>query len=219
MKKMLSFAILDYKTVKEYFSGKNLLILLAIGIFLGVSTDSSILIGLVVMYGIMYSVYPFMISEQSGIDTLYSTLSIDRKTVVFGRYLFGLSLTYSMGIIATILNFILSVFLNRSFSLSASLTVLAICLAVFGLLQAFQVPIYFKLSYAKAKFAAYLPLLAFPLATYLTTFAISEEQMQTLTTFIANNSALLITLAIIIYIVIYAVSIVLSVQFYKKRDF
>ena len=89
MNKTLSFAKLDYMTIKTYLNWKISLLFLAVCVFVGYGTgDATMTIGLCLMYGVIFACYPFSVGEKNGIDTLYATLPITKKNIVTGRYLF-----------------------------------------------------------------------------------------------------------------------------------
>lgn len=91
------------------------------------------------------------------IDSLYTVLSIERKTVVSGRYLFTLVLNICFGLLAYAFSFIGSLLLQKEFNSNEALMVTIVVFLVYSIIQAIQLPIYFKLGYTKAKFIAYLP--------------------------------------------------------------
>ena len=164
MSKLNAFVRLDFMTVKPYFTPKNLLIFAGVALFIstmGGSVSSAVQVGL--MLGTIFVSYPFAVGEKNGMDALYTTLSVSRKNVVLGRYVF----TLAMNLCAVVFSLLLALagllasrlFGNSPASSDALWATLALA-AIFLIVQAMQLPIYFKLGYAKAKFLSILPFAA-----------------------------------------------------------
>ena len=163
MNEILSFAKLDYITIKCYLTFKNLVMFLLIFTFMGYFTgEVAAPIGMMMMYSTIYASYPFAVGDTNGIDTLYATLPITRKNIVIGRYVFALCLNVIVGIIGFVISGFLMVLLGKGYNWKETAIVLLFCFAAFSILEFVQLPIYFKLGYAKAKFLVYLPLVGFP---------------------------------------------------------
>lgn len=79
---------LDLLSIKPYLTIKNLIILIGLGTLYGVlSKNPAFVLATVQMFAVLFSGYPFMVGEESGIDPLYKLFSISSKDVVKGRYL------------------------------------------------------------------------------------------------------------------------------------
>jgi len=225
MNKLLAFVRLDFITVKPYLTFKNLLIYAALAFFFTIITgfmSSGISIGM--MVGVLFLSYPFVIGEKSNMDALYSTLSINRKTVVLGRYLFAIAincctilffLTFS---IAGMLVTRISSFESGSGEIIWTIFFLAVLVLV---IQALQLPLYFKLGYSKAKFVSMIPFAALPAGFFvISSFdngAITES-LENLFTNVLNESSLIALVVFALLLVLYG-SYRLSLLFYKKREF
>ena len=93
MNKLTAFIKLDFFTIKPYFTFKSILIYAVIAVFLSITSINIFsAVGFGLMMGTMFIGYPFAIGEKSNMDALYATLSVNRKTVVIGRYAFTLIL-------------------------------------------------------------------------------------------------------------------------------
>lgn len=79
---------IDLISVRPYFTIKNLIILVGLGALYGTFSKSPVMVlATVQMFAILFSSYPFLVGEESGIDPLYKLFGIDSKDVVRGRYL------------------------------------------------------------------------------------------------------------------------------------
>jgi len=224
MTKILSFVKLDFITVKPYFTLKNLFILIAVSFIMMWSTgENASVIGIIMVFAALYVTYPFAVGEQNGIDALYATLSIKRNAVVLGRYLFAFIMDICAGVIACVLSFVLCALLQKGFDIRETAIVILTMFFVFSILQAFQLPIYFALGYAKAKFAAYLPFLGFPLVILGFSRLLKDsgfmKQLSALPEWIAENPVIAVLFGVVFWLAMMTVSYRLSVSFYKKRDF
>ncbi|MDR3119822.1 MAG: ABC-2 transporter permease, partial [Clostridiales bacterium] len=164
MTKLKAFVWLDFVTVKQYFTVKNLLIYAAIALYLtATSGNVSSGMGVGLMLGTMFVSHPFALGEKSNMDALYVTLSVSKKNVVAGRYLFTLALdvcailfVFALSAIGLLAARTIRVNVNETDTLAAILALSA----VFIVIQAVQLPFLFKLGYAKARFFTFVPFVA-----------------------------------------------------------
>lgn len=224
MNRILAFTRLDYITIKPYLTKKNLLIFAAVALIMLFSSDSSAsAIGILMFYASIYAGYPFAVGETSGIDSLYTVLSIERKTVVSGRYLFILVLNICFGLLAYIFSFIGSLLLQKEFNSREALMVTIVVFLVYSIIQAIQLPIYFKLGYTKAKFIAYLPFIGLFLLFMGFSGLVKKLELQkqagNLFAWFSGNPELSAFFGIASWLVIFGISYSVSLAYYKKRDF
>lgn len=223
MNKTLSFAKLDYLTVKPYITLKNILIFSIVFAIIGYRTDDpSAIIGIMMMYGTIYVTSPFAVGDKNGIDTLYATLPLTKKNIVVGRYVFALFLNVIVGAIAVAISAIFMFVFGKEINWIETLIIIMVYFVVFTILQSIQLPIHFKLGYAKAKFLAYLPFAALPAAVIVISKLAGKNSflpfLKNTFSWIETNSLLSIILVIIIWVLIVISSISLSYRFYKKRE-
>ena len=227
MEKVKHFIRLDFITVKPYFSLKYLLIFAA-ACFVVTFSSQEMGIPIFIIYATISAIYPFAVSEKSAIENLYVSLSVKRETVVLGRYLFTLTLDVLANIIAFIysyLVYVIFVLLNGigdGFETKKILMIVTIMLVICTLIQAVQLPIFFKLGYARAKFLSYLPFMAlFILAAMIVKDVLTNENswIVNILGWIGENMILAVFVGVLTWFAIMIVSYHLSVVFYKKRDF
>ena len=210
MNKLISFARLDFLTVKPYFTIKNLIIFATVVLFLSV-TSGSIFSGIYIgmLLGTIFLSYPFAVGEKCNIDALYMTLSINRKTVVLGRYIFLIVLNICAVLFAIIFS-ALGAFISRVASIAGgvggaggagvtgagealvngsveSLLPGILLAIVFFCIQAFQLPFLFKYNYSKARFFSFIPYAALMAIFFAFTIIGKDEGMSgKINAFIAN---------------------------------
>ncbi len=224
MNKALTFVRLDYFTVKPYLTLKNLFIFTIVAVIMMFNSNNSLsAIAILMVFAGLYVSYPFAVGEKNGIDALYTTLSIQRSTVVVGRYLFALIINACAGLLAYLFTYLVSMVLNKDYNFLESFVTTLALFSIFSIIQAIQIPIYFKLGYAKAKFFSYLPFVGLPLVVVLLTNYLKEkislEQMNHTLVWLEANTFTAILIGIMIWLVIMLISLQVSLSFYNKREF
>lgn len=171
MNKVLSFVQLDLRIIKPYL--KSVALILALGIFMVFMFQSvDFILTYFIMMLIIYTSYPFVIGEKNNLDILYSTLSLDRKTIISGRYIFVLLFALGGIVLSFFSSWIMSAILRQEFESVSMLTISALMFCAFSFVVGFQYPIYFKFGYTKAKMIALIPMFAmFALIVFVPTMA------------------------------------------------
>ncbi|MDD2213537.1 MAG: ABC-2 transporter permease [Oscillospiraceae bacterium] len=161
MRKLVNFVGLDFATIQPYLSLKTCLIYLAVCIFVTLTTrNADIGLSATLMMGMIMMSYPFAIGEKCNLDALYVTLALPRSTVVSGRYLFTALMDLLTAVLGLAAVGLLSLFepkIRQSLLSPGQGLALSSIFLTFCLLQALQLPAYFKLGYSKARLAGLLP--------------------------------------------------------------
>lgn len=226
MTKLRESIHLDYVTVKPYFTIKSMLVYAAIALFLttmSASITSGLGVGL--MIATLFVSYPFALSEKNNLDALYATLSVNRKTVVQGRYIFTLLINIAAVLCACVLSaagLLIAKAAGFSSGIGAGEGYLASILvlsAVFILVQAIQLPLFFKLGYAKAKILSVVPFAVLMLSfIVLMTMRNIGTGLEAVINKLAA-SGMTIPVLVVVLAVAVLISYRLSVSFYDKREF
>lgn len=166
MSKVVSFIRMDLFTLKPYY--KSAFTIFGVGAIFGfVQRDAYAMAAICIMYALLLTAYPFTIGDKYELDMLYATLAIRRRTVVTGRYALVILLFCAVALVAVLLSYILARSLGYPFAWRDMAMLVAVFFLIFAMGVAFQLPLFFKLGYTKAKFLSYLPLVLVPLAFYL----------------------------------------------------
>ena len=223
MSKTLQFVRLDFLTIKPYFTMKNILIFaltpLILMYYIG---GASVANGIFMTYALTYVSYPFVLGEQCNIDALYAALSIPRRTVVLGRYLFALIFDVCAGFVSCIYSFVTAKLLGKGFSASESIIVVIALLLTFSFFQIIQIPIYFKLGYAKAKMLANMPFLVLAALLVISSSVFGSGAYRYVLSAIywmERHQALTALVGVSLWFGLLYLSYRLSVVYYSKRDF
>jgi hypothetical protein len=213
-------------TVKPYFAAKYLLIGVAVVLFVTVSTGNLITgFSAGIMLGMISVSYPFAVGEKGNMDALYATLAVDRKTVVFGRYLFALAINVCCVVFACALaaaGIFAAKFVGFEMSSDEPVQALIAISVIFVLLQLVQLPMYFKLSYTKAKWITAIPFIAIMAVFMLVNMAskaIGLQGIAQLAEFAADNKIIIVVAALAALCLAVFASLRLSLAFYRKREF
>lgn len=224
MHNALSFIQLDFITVKPYFTLKNCFIFSMLALIMSINSGTGAsAIAILMFSSTLYISYPFAVCEQNGIDALYITLSIQRSTVVLGRYLFALVLNACAGLIAYVLSFAAVSLAQKGFNALESFAITSVMFLLCSIVQAVQLPVYFKLGYAKAKLLAYMPFLALALISLVISNSLKDSrflsQANGLFGWFSSNLFMTVLCGGIIWLGIMIVSYRASLAYYGKRDF
>ena len=209
---------LDLLSIKPYLTIKNLIILIGLGTLYGVlSKNPAFVLATVQMFAVLFSGYPFMVGEESGIDPLYKLFSISSKDVVKGRYLLA---TVSV-IIMLLVGVVMAMFIGIAYpmeNLFYSLLLAAPCIGLISLIIIFiEYPIYFKYGYKKGKTLTAVPMLLLAIGAVCSTYF--HESLKSIVQFLMINPFMAITVICIIFIIILGISLRLSNKLYTRREF
>ena len=208
---------LDLISIKPYFTLKNLLIFSGIAIFYMFITKSpNILLTMSIFFAMIFSSYPFLVGDNSGIDGIYRLFSIDSKNVVLARYILALIIYALASIIGLIYYLIASMIKTYPIDMDILIN-FGVNFLVFAMIISLQYPIYFKYGYTKAKTFALLPI--FIIGGLGMVLGLFKENLKGVYQFIfSHKEVMMIAFGILVLLIILS-SIKLSIKFYKKRDF
>ncbi len=209
---------LDLLSIKPYLTIKNLIILIGLGTLYGtLSKNPAFVLATVQMFAILFSGYPFMVGEESGIDPLYKLFRISSKDVVKGRYLLA---TVSV-IIMLVVGVIMAMLIGLAYpmeDLFYSLLLAAPCIGLISLIIIFiEYPIYFKYGYKKGKTLTAVPMLLLAIGAVCSAYF--NETLKSILQFLVMSPFMAMAVICIIFIIIIGVSLQLSNKLYVRRDF
>jgi hypothetical protein len=222
MSKTISFVRLDLLTLKPYY--RSAWALLAVGVILGVVQRDVYTMAIICMiYVILLISYPFTIGDKNGLDTLYATLAMRRAHVVLGRYALSAMLFAAVALFSVVLAFGMARVMTLPFSWSLMMVVVAGAFAFFSLAAGIQLPLFFKLGYARARFFVYLPLVLVPAVIYLISlfatssgWSVGAEQVLL---WAEAHSALACAGLLVAGLVVLGLSSAVARRFYLRREF
>lgn len=218
--KRIAMLNLNYLMIRPYL--KQYLLLIAFALVFGIAFQNTTYPGMMaIVMLINLGVYPFMLEEKAQGDILYATLSVRRRDVVVGRYLFGLLLLIP-GFLLVFSPLALSLLTGGPAEV-AEVAGMALAMVVVALLfNAIQFPAFFKMGYAKARYIVFVPMIFFA-ALFIVIWKIVPNDM--LAPFIAwldalpTQSLLFLGAALVaVVFLLYVISGVIACRFYSARD-
>ncbi|MDR2940583.1 MAG: ABC-2 transporter permease [Clostridiales bacterium] len=223
MGRVINFAKLDFLTVKPFLSPSNLMGFLVIFVFIGLSSSILTMSGVLMMYAAIYTSYPFAVGEKNSIDTLYATLPLEKKDIVTGRYIFAIMLNVLLALIILLILFILSISSIEAVNLTEALVSVVSCFIIASFVESLQLPIYFKLGYAKAKFLAYFPIFICSITIAFIPVIFKNinliKILNNLYGWIFLNPLVATIVIFIAWLMVMALSCYISYSLYKNREF
>lgn len=214
MNNILKAAKLDVALVKPYIKTICFTLVLPI-VFAAINRSLLTGVSFAMCFIAMTTGYTFSVTEKNSMERLYGILPIKKSEMVIGRYLFVLVL----GMFALVISLITQPIVLRS--MGENIRVLDIVSAaigglfMFALYTVFQIPGYYKYGAIKGRVFMYIPVVGF-LATLFLLPQIPADNPIVVT--IANSPILLMLLAIVLVIVMYAVSIWFSIRIMESKE-
>ena len=160
----LSFAQLDFQTVKPYIQPVNILLYVGAAGFLTFATGS-LLLGAVagLLLGTLYLGYPFAIDTKYSSHEIYTEAGISKVSMFVGRYLF--SFIFSLVVAASsVVAARVGMHFTRSdldpFPYLSIFEGLGAMMLIYWVIMVIQLAFYFRFGYVKARLVGTLPLLA-----------------------------------------------------------
>jgi hypothetical protein len=220
--KLTNFLRLDLKTIKPYFGIKQALHLSIFTLILSFVLEFILEIHIpflaflvFAMVTLMICSFPFALEEKNDINTFYVTQNIPRKTVVYGRFLYGFFVSLICVIVGMFIDISVMIAAGNSVGIKSEIFVGAAILLGLLMFNALRYPFFFKFGYAKGSVMASIIPMAIIIAVVLSV-AFANPNGFTLPTSISAASAVI---AIVPVIIITCISAMLSVKFYQSREF
>ena len=161
MPSIFRFFLLDCITAKPYFKPRNLIVFLVMAVVGYILMGS---LGVVFIMFIILNMSSYLFSAgKDGLDCLYATLAIERKTVIAGRYLSSIILTALFLLSYFIVGLIISLIMGNDFSAAGFAFVVLLVFFSATFFSFITMPVLFKLGFKQGKLFAGL----FPMAIML----------------------------------------------------
>lgn len=208
---------LDLISMRPYITFKNFAVMTFIAfLYMYIMKSPVITISMAVLFGIIFSSYPFLLGENSGIDGLYRIYGINSRGLVIARYILAYIIFFTVSIFGII--YYLLIALVKDYQIGTDIFgMIGINFLFFTLMIAFQYPIFFKYGYAKAKTFGFLPIFIIGIIGMLVESLIKD--FSPVINFVKENQTMILIGLFVLIVFIVIISIKLSLNFYKQRDF
>lgn len=214
MSNTLKASKLDFSLIKPYIKVIGFTMLLPI-VFAAINRSLLTGVSFAMCFIAMTTGYTFSVTEKNSMERLYGILPIKKSEMVTGRYLFVLAL----GALALTVSLIAQPIVLRAMGETVEVFDIVSAaiggLFLFALYTVFQIPGYYKYGSIKGRVFMYIPVVGFLATLFLLPKMPADNPV--LTT-IASSPVLLIALAIALVVVMYAVSIWLSIRIMENKE-
>ena len=195
MSNILKSTKLDIALVKPYFKTICFTLLLPI-VFAAINRSLLTGVSFAMCFIAMTTGYTFSITEKNSMDRLFGILPVRKSELVIGRYVVLKVLGETVGVFDIVTAAIAGVFL-------------------FALYTVFQIPGYYKYGSIKGRVFMYIPV-----AGFLVTLLLLSKMPaigNSIISVVESSPILLVFLAVFAIVVMYAVSIFLSIRVMKNK--
>jgi len=147
---------LDYCIIKASYS--KLIMIYAISILLGLSTQPIMPVIMIMFFCVSFSGLAFSIVEKNACEKLFGILPIRRKEIVAGRYLYGFISGIANLVISIILSYIIAIFSKQQIDILALFLSMTLAFCYYCFAVSISYPIYYKIGFSKSYIFITLPL-------------------------------------------------------------
>lgn len=208
---------LDIISIRPYLTIKNFAIMTFIPLLYMYMMDSPVItLSMAMVFGIIFSSYPFLLGENAGIDGLYRICGISSKELVIARYIMAYIIFISVSIFGIIYYLLISLIKDYPIGMDI-FEMIGINFLFFTLMICYQYPIYFKYGYAKAKTFGFLLILIIGILGMVGGYFIKDFTL--IINFLEENEMMIVIGLFILFAIFLAISVKLAFKFYKQRDF
>lgn len=214
MSNVFNMARLDFFTLKSQMTTYLIIPVIAV-IFSLIGSPISVLGFTAAWLVLLVNMNLFAIQEKYGLERLYSSLALNKRSVVLGRYI-STTLNYLFTFFVVVIVGVLMSFIQghsdfdkgiiRSFCLS---------LLVFTLISAIQLPIYFVVGYTKGRIICVIPFLI--IVGFSILQSLNERLERVIQSILASGNGIY-AICLIVSVLAMAVSYYVAVFCYKKRQ-
>ena len=159
------------------------------------------------------------VTKDYNIENFYGTLSLKKRNIVNGRYIFTLGTMIFFTILSYIIMIVGNVILKQGLEYSELLFVLVTGFFMSLILVSLQLPAYFKLGYTKGKIFTYVPFFVIAIGVSLLGSLMREstEKFKAIAAYIENNPVMVNIFLILCGLLIFEISNIVSQRLYINR--
>ena len=208
-------AKLDFSLVKPYVKTICFTMVLPV-VFAAINRSLLTGISFAMCFIAMTTGYTFSITEKNSMERLYGILPIRKSDMVIGRYIFIMIMGLTALIFSLVAHPVILTILGETIHAFDIISSATIGIILFALYTVFQLPGYYKFGSIKGRVFMYIPVAGFLITLLLITkIPIGESKLLFM---VVNSPVLLMLLAIIFVIVMYVVSILVSIKILKNKE-
>jgi len=200
--------------VKPYFKTICFTLLLPI-VFAAINRSLLTGVSFAMCFIAMTTGYTFSITEKNSMDRLFGILPVRKSELVIGRYVFVLAMGLLSLIISLIAQPLVLKVLGETVGAFDIVTAAIAGVFLFALYTVFQIPGYYKYGSIKGRVFMYIPV-----AGFLVTLLLSKMPAigNSIISVVESSPILLVLLSVFAIVVMYTVSIFLSIRVMKNKE-
>lgn len=216
MNNILKAARLDFSLVRPYTWNMVFPMLFPV-IFSLMNTSLVYGVSFTMCFIGMTASYTFEVSEKNGMERLYAILPIPRKHMVIGRYLYTCTLGLTALLVTLIVHpIVFRLVLDTDVTVEDIITAALTGIIIFTVYTALLLPSYYKFGTVKGRLFMFVPLAGY-IAVVLLSSDIELESVPVISSILANPT-LFTAAVLLICLIVFAVSIAVSVRILHNKD-
>ena len=208
-------AKLDFSLVKPYVKTICFTMILPV-VFAAVNRSLLTGISFAMCFIAMTTGYTFSVTEKNSMERLYGILPIRKSDMVIGRYLFIIIMGLTALIFSLVAHPVILTILGENVSIYDFISAAVTGIFLFALYTVFQLPGYYKFGSIKGRVFMYIPVAGFLITLLLITkIPVGESRLLFV---VINSPVLLMLFALVLVIIMYIISILVSVKILKNKE-
>ena len=208
-------AKLDFSLVKPYVKTICFTMILPV-VFAAVNRSLLTGISFAMCFIAMTTGYTFSVTEKNSMERLYGILPIRKSDMVIGRYLFIIIMGLTALIFSLVAHPVILTILGENVSIYDFISAAVTGIFLFALYTVFQLPGYYKFGSIKGRVFMYIPVAGFLITLLLITkIPVGESRLLFA---VINSPVLLMLFALVLVIIMYIISILVSVKILKNKE-
>lgn len=212
MSNTLNMARLDFYTLKSQMT--TYMVIPAVALFFSLTGLSLFALGFTAAWLVLIvNTNLFAIQEKYGLERLYSSLALNKKCVVLGRYI-STTLNYLFAyFVVIIIGVIIAFIQGHAIFYNGIIESFCISLLAFTFVSSIQLPIYFVAGYTKGRIISMIPFLI--IAGLVIFQALNEKMESVIRSALAYRNGIYV-ICLIISVAVMVVSYYVAVSCYKN---
>ena len=208
-------AKLDFSLVKPYVKTICFTMILPV-VFAAVNRSLLTGISFAMCFIAMTTGYTFSVAEKNSMERLYGILPIRKSDMVIGRYLFIIIMGLTALIFSLVAHPVILTILGENVSIYDFISAAVTGIFLFALYTVFQLPGYYKFGSIQGRVFMYIPVAGFLITLLLITkIPVGESRLLFA---VINSPVLLMLFALVLVIIMYIISILVSVKILKNKE-
>ncbi len=215
MNNILKSTKLDIALVKPYFKTICFTLLIPLA-FVLINRSLFTGVSFAISFIAMTTGYTFTITEKNNMERLYGILPICKKELVIGRYVFVMMLGLFALIFSLITQPLLLVVLGEKIVIEDIVIATIGGVVLFALYTVFQIPGYYKFGSIRGRIFMYIPVVGF--LAILLVLSKMPDVNKLLINSVGNSFNIFIIIAILMVVIMYSISIFVSIKVMKNME-